>query len=118
MKVYNTQEEFLKDCKDGFFSYTGDIKLNFNLTERINISARDITAWNISAGNIDAWDIDAWDIDARNISARDIDAGDINYYAVCFSYNSILCKSIAGRRENCKHFCLDGEIKIKELLNK
>ena len=89
-----------------------------------DIDAYNIDAWDIDAGNIDAWDIDAgkidaWDIDARNINAGDIntyniDAENIIYYAVCCSYNDIVCESIKGKRENSKHFCLDGKITIKE----
>jgi len=26
----------------------------------------------------------------------------------------VKCKSIKGRRKNCKHFCLDGKIEIKK----
>ncbi len=88
-----------------------------------DINAGDINAWNITAGDIIAGDITAGDINARDITARnitawDIDARDINYYAVCFAYYNILCKSIKGRRGNCKHFVLDGEIKIKEEIPK
>ena len=54
-----------------------------------------------------------WDIDAGNINAGDIDARDIDYYAVCFARNSFKCKSIKGRRNNSKHFCLDSKIKIE-----
>ena len=70
---------------------------------RFNIDAWDINAGNIKAGDINAWDIKAWDIKAR----------DIRYFAVCFAYYNIKCKSIKGIRENCKHFVLDGEIKTK-----
>jgi hypothetical protein len=79
-----------------------------------NINARDIDAGDIDAGNINARNIDAWNINAGDINARNIDAGDISYYAVCFAYYNITCKSIKGRRDNCKHFVLDGEIKIKD----
>ncbi len=89
----------------------------------MDITARDITAGDITAGyitarNINAMDINAWNINARNINALDITAGDITagniyYYAVCFAYNNIKCKSIKGRRPNCKHFVLDGKIEIK-----
>ena len=87
--------------------------------EARNIEAADINTWDINARNIDAADIEAADIDARDIEARNIEAGDINagdisYYAVCFTYRRLKCKSIHGRRENSKHFCLDGEIEIKE----
>jgi hypothetical protein len=92
-----------------------------------DINARDIDAWNINAGNIDAEDINvrninAEDINARNINAEDINARDINvrnidawnidYWAVCFAYRNIKCKSIKGRRENSRHFVLDGEIEV------
>jgi len=89
-----------------------------------NINAGDINACNIYAGDInaciiDAGDINAWDINAENINAWNINAGDINarnitYYAVCWAYNNIKCLSIKGRRENSKHFVLDGRIMIKE----
>ena len=79
-----------------------------------NINAKDITAWNITAGNIDAGNITALDIDAWDINALNINARDINYFAVCFAYKNINCKSIKGRRVNYKHFVLDGEIKTKE----
>lgn len=106
----------------------GDIKA-FNLTaENIvscNIVAEDITACSLTAGNISACDINAkdikasnisaWDINSRNIEAENIDAfnitaWDIDFYAVCFTYNNIVCKTIAGRRVNSKYFSLDGEV--------
>ena len=83
-----------------------------------NINALNITALDIDALDIDAWDINALNINASNINAWDIDAKNIYYYAVCFAYKNINCKSIEGRRENCKHFVLDGEIKIKDLKEK
>ena len=63
--------------------------------------------------HINARNINAWDINARNITALDITALDITYYAVCYAYYNISCTSIQGRRENAKHFVLDGEITIK-----
>ena len=78
-----------------------------------NIDAVDIHAGSIHAGDIDAGSIHAGDIDAGNIDAVDIDAVDISYYAVCFAYHNIKCTSIEGRRENSKHFALDGEVTIK-----
>jgi len=75
-----------------------------------DIKAGDINAWDINAWDINAWDINAWDINAEDINARDIKAGDISYYAVCFAYNNISCKTIKGTRKNSKHFCLDGKI--------
>ena len=82
-----------------------DTEYNESLTVEGSIYGKDGNKFNLKVkGNINAW----------NINAVNINAMDLLYYAVCFAYNSINCKSIKGRRENCKHFCLDGEIKIKE----
>ena len=77
--------------------------------EAFDIKADDITAWNIRARDIKSKDITADDINAMNIEARDI-----NYYAVCFAYYNIKCKSIKGIRENAKHFVLDGKLEVEE----
>jgi hypothetical protein len=74
--------------------------------------AENIKAWDINARDINAWNIDAWNIKAYDIKAYDIKAYDISYYAMCFAYKNIKCASIQGRRENAKHFVLDGEIEI------
>ena len=95
------------------------VVFNFDLDVEANIDAKDIDALNIDALNIDACNIDASDIKAINIEAWDInawniEAQDISYYAVCFAYNNIKCKSIIGRRNNSKHFVLDGKLEIEE----
>ena len=89
-----------------------------------NINADDIYANNINANHIKAHNIYALDIKVKNIIANDIAAGDINawnivacdisYWAVCFAYNSIKCKSITSKRENHKHFVLDGLLEVEE----
>ena len=89
-----------------------------------NIKANNIYANNINANHIKAHNIYALDIKTKNIIANDIAAGDINawnidacdisYWAVCFAYNSIKCKSITSKRENHKHFVLDGELVVEE----
>jgi len=84
----------------------------WNINAR-NIKALDINAHDINSSDINAWIINAHDISARNINAGDINANNIVYYAVCYVYQSISCKSIRGCRENSKHFALDGEITIK-----
>lgn len=106
----------------------------FDLKVEANINARDIKAynivvWNINALNIEAFeinasniqceDINAFNITALNINAGDIDANeikarDIRYWGVCFAYKNIICTSIKGRKENHKHFVLDGEIEMLE----
>ena len=49
---------------------------------------------------------------AWNIYGRNINANNISYYAVCYAYENIKCKSIKGRKYNSKHFVLDGQIYI------
>lgn len=114
MKIYKTQEEVNADIHNGVLAIVGDVKFEFDVVVNGNINARNIDAGNINAWDIDAGDIDARDIVARNINAWNINARDINYYAVCYAYNNITCKSIASRKINSKHFCLDGEIKIEQ----
>ncbi len=100
----------------------GDISAGDISAENIsaeNISAENISAWNISAGDISAGDISAENISAENISAgnisaENISAENIRYYAVCFAYQNIVCLSITGKRDNCRHFCLDGKIELKK----
>ena len=112
------------------FSIMASLKIAGDIDAR-DINARDIIAWDINAGNINArdinardinardinaWDINARDIDARDINAGDIDAWDINardisFYAVCFAYMKFVCKSVIGRRDNSKFFCLDSDVK-------
>ena len=79
-----------------------------------NINANHIKAHNIYALDINVNNIIANDIAADDINAWDIEACDISYWAVCFAYNSIKCKSITSKRENHKHFVLDGELVVEE----
>lgn len=74
-----------------------------------NINAYNINARDIKACGIESYDITAWDITACNISANDI-----NYWAVCYAYENIKCRSIKGNRKNSRHFVLDGKIVIKD----
>ena len=105
MKIYKTQKQIEADVKDGALVVNDDVK--FEVSFKIEASLR--IAGNISAGNISAWDISAWDISARNISARNI-----SFYAVCFAYVKFICKSITGKRDNSKFFCLDSEVVVKD----
>lgn len=86
--------------------------IRYNLKVNGNIDAWDMYAGNIIAKDINVGDIHAKDIIAENIDAWDIDAWNISYYAFCFAYHNIKCKSIKSRRENSKHFVLDGKIEI------
>ena len=131
-KYYNEEIDTYVFKEKG--QYIDLVVFNFDLNIKSNIIAYDIIARDISVGNIiargisacdiSAWNIRACDINARNITAYDIDVWDINandikadnisYYAVCFAYNNIKCKSIKGRKENAKHFVLDGKLEIEE----
>ena len=90
------------------------LDINVNDINALDINARDITARNIKARNISAEDIWGRDIYAKDITAQNIKADDISYYALCFAYNNIKCKTIEGRRKNSKHFVLDGELVVEE----
>ena len=126
--VINTQEELEALIVDGRIVIDDHLHITCNVRVEAdikawnikawNIKAWNIKAWNINAGNINAGNINAGNINAGNINARFIDAGHIDYYAVCFAYKYIVCTSIEGRRENSKHFCLDGEIAFKEEVKK
>lgn len=142
IKEFNSLEEIQKyyDEKTNTYVFKEDgkyidlIKFNFDLKifshiDALGIEARNIDAYDINSHNINVWDIDArtlvcndinaWDVKADfiyacNINALNINSIVIDYYAVCFAYKSIKCKSIKGHRENAKHFVLDGKIEIKE----
>jgi len=113
--IIKTQEEFDALIKENAVVIDDNIEIHCNVKTKIKIECKsilcfdgsvyyDISAWDISAGDINAGDIKAW-----NIKARDID-----YYAVCFAYKDIKCTKIEARRTHFKHFCLDGEIIIKD----
>lgn len=127
IKEFNSLEEIQKyyDEETNTYIFKEDgwyielVKFNFNLKVESTIDALDIDALDIEAGDIIANSISARDIIARNIIANeiianDIIANDISYGAVCFAYNNIKCKSIKGRRENHKHFVLDGKLEVEE----
>ena len=127
VKEFNSLEEIQKyyDKKTNTYIFKEDgeyidlVIFNFDLSITSNINARDISACDINAYDISAWNINARDISACNINAcdikaRNIQADYITYYAVCFAYIDIKCKSIKGIRLNSKHFVLDGQIEIEE----
>ena len=120
MKIYKSQEEFEKEIKDNVF-YSDesiditafDINVKADIEVNGNINARDINAWDITATDINAGNINAMDINVWDIKAREIKAENVKYGAVAFAYKDIKVKSIKGRRENCRHFVLDGKIEVK-----
>ena len=116
-KYYDNETDTYMFKENG--SYIDLVKFHFDLKVSTNIVARDIIAWDINAHDIYANDIRANeiianDIYADNINAIVIKAYDISYYALCFAYWSINCKSIIGRRKNHKHFVFDGKLEVEE----
>ena len=92
MKIYKTQAEVEADIKDGLLRVNDDIKIECN----ININASII----------------CWDLNCMNLNCMDLNCWDLSYYAIAVAYYKFKCKSVAGRRNNSKHFCLDSEVKI------
>lgn len=131
MKVYKTQSAVDVDLVNGSLVLDDNVLFDFfSVFVPRNITARDINARDIIAGDITAWNITAWNITAENIKAAGhikagnikawdinawgITAGNISYFAVCFAYNAISCKRIKGRRDNARHFALDGKVEIEK----
>ena len=100
-----------------------DLNLNSNISAKdidgfgidvLDINCLDLNAHDIYAFNINAYNIYALNITANIINAYNIFANDIIYYAFCFAYFDIKCKSIKGITEYAKHFVLDGVLEVKE----
>ena len=130
-KVFNSLEEIQKYYNEETNSYIFKeygiyislVIFNFDLNVKSNIYAWNIYGRNINALNINAKDIyacrlDVNDIKVHDISALSINANNINYYAVCYAYENIKCKSIKGRKHNAKHFVLDGHVYINGTIEK
>ena len=94
MKIYKTVEQIKADIVDSKLVIKGDVRFD--------------VSFSIDASIV----VDAGDIDALDIKAKNIKAGDISFYAFAVAYVSFKCKSILGRRENSKYFCLDNEVEI------
>jgi len=117
MKIYKTNEDVIKDIKNGVLAIEGDVifECSISIPASIIVTAGNINAWNINALNITALDIKAWNITAWDITARNINAGDILYYAFCCVYQNIKCLSIKAKRTPSKEpICLEGKLEIKE----
>ena len=114
IKIFNSLEEikkyYDKETNTYVFKENGEyidlVVFNFDLDINANIDAMDIKAKNINV----------LDIDSTDMNALHINANDISYFAVCFAYNNIKCKSIKSksRRINAKHFVLDGKLEVLE----
>jgi len=97
-----------------------DTEYNESLTVEGNILGKDVNRYNLKVcGDLDCLNLNCWNLDCRNLNCGDLDCWNLKakkvlYYAVAFAYNNMEVESIKGRRENCKHFCLDGQITIKD----
>ena len=126
IKEFNSLEEIQKyydeDTNTYIFKeddeYIDLVVFNFDLYINANIDAMDINAWDIHANDINAWDINARNIRANDIYAwdviaSDINANDISYFAVCYAYKNIICRSIKGRALATNHFVLYGKLEVE-----
>ena len=131
VKEFNSLEEIEKYYDEGTNTYEfieddemiDLVIFNFYLNveaniKALNINSKDIKTWNIEANNIKFRNVEACNIKAnyiiaRNVEAINIEAEDISYYAVCFAYQNISCKSIKARSDNAKQFVLESKLEIK-----
>lgn len=108
MKIYKTNEEVIKDIKDGVLEIQGDVTFECEVAIDANIRV-------LNNGNITAWNITAWNISAKDINAWSVTAWNISYYAFCCVYQGIKCTSIKASRDTSHlPICLDGELEIVE----
>ena len=114
--VFKENDEFID-----LVIFKFDLELNSNISAKdivgigvdvLNIDCLDIDCNDIYAFNINAYNICALNINANIINAYNIFANDIVYYAFCFAYFNIKCKSIKGITEYAKHFVLDGVLEV------
>ena len=75
----------------------GDLKV------KGNISGKDGNRYNLIVNG---------DLNCRNLKCGDLNCWDLDFFAVAFAYSSFKCKSVKGRRENSKYFCLDKEVEV------
>ena len=97
-KYYDKDKNAYIFKEDG--KYIDLVVFDFDLRIKADIYARDIKAINIKVENI--------------LKSTTINARFIRYHAICLAYSNIKCQSIKGRRDNAKHFVLDGEIEMLE----
>lgn len=120
IKEFNSLEEIEKyyDEKSNTYIFKENgvyidlVVFNFDLYVEANIDAGCIDALNINAMNIKTWDVYTRNLDAYDIVAWDVYSWDI--YARNIEAYNIKCKSVKGRRENAKHFVLDGKLELIE----
>jgi len=117
MKIYKTQQELEADIKDGLLKVNDDVKIECNININASIICWNLDCMNLNCGNLNCGDLNCgnlncWNLDCRDLNCMDLHCRNLSYYAVAFAYESFKCKSIEGRRNNSKHFCLDSEVKI------
>ena len=78
--------------------------IRYNLRVRGDLNCLNLNCLDLNCLNLNCDDLICWDLNCRD---------NVSYYAICFAYKNIKCKSIKGRRSNCKEpFVLDGTIEI------
>ena len=122
MKIYKTQQEVESDIKDGLLKVDDDVKIECNININASIICRNLYCWDLDCGDLNCGDLDCGNLNCEDLKCMDLHCGDLNcgdlecmdlsYYAIAVAYYKFKCKSIVGRRNNSKHFCLDSEVKI------
>ena len=89
----------------------------YNLIVKGNLDCLDLDCLDLDCWDLDCWDLNCgdlncWDLECLDLDCWDLNCGNLNFYAVAFAYNSFKCKSVKGRRENHKYFCLDKEVEV------
>jgi hypothetical protein len=123
MKIYKTQAEVESDIKDRILRVNDNVKIECNISINAiiicrNLNCRNLNCWDFNCRNLNCWNLNCMDLNCKDLDCRDLNCENLNcrnlsYYAVAFAYESFKCKSVKGRRNNSKHFCLDSEVKIK-----
>ena len=89
---------------------TEDMTFDEDLVVKGNIFGKNGHKYSLKVnGDLNCFNLNCFDLNCLDLNCRDL-----SYYAVAFAYTSFKCKSVKGRRENSKHFCLDGEVQITE----
>jgi len=77
-----------------------------------DLNCGNLNCRNLNCGNLNCMDLNCMDLNCWNLNCGDLNCMDLSYYAIAVAYYKFKCKSVVGRRNNSKHFCLDSKIVI------
>ena len=90
----------------------GDLKVKGNISGKDGNRYNLIVNGDLNCRNLDCMDLNCRNLNCRNLKCGDLNCWDLDFFAVAFAYSSFKCKSVKGRRENSKYFCLDKEVEV------